>query len=320
MRRKKKNFLSGSFKREADEAIAREKKRFAKQLESRIKRIRRTYSDRDNKFKKAVAKFRPKKEDKGSIVFVTIDGKRGKKFSDRKGYAVYVNTKGKKTGIKQYNSHMGRTEKIPVARKISSIDVNKVRSKRAKAKFWRVYTNEVVSGKLESLDKIGKVPNSTVGSGSSDSSRIDIDSDMVSRLAKELEHLTNITKSKKDFLVTVGIHIRDSDGKQRFIYTQQRFSRLDKQKADFADCREFFGRLIYGFLATELSKLGLVLEGSAKHVSRLKINKGKKRSKWEKVMTYADGRRHQTIWQGWDYQDVVIEKVEYRIDHLRLGK
>lgn len=311
MRRKKKNSLTGSFKRDADEQIAREKKRSAKQLASRIKRIRRTYSDRDIKFKKAVAKFRPKKTDKGSIVFVTIDGKRGRKFSDRKGYAVYVNTKGKKTGIKQYNSRTGRTEKIPVARKIASIDINKVRSKRAKLKFWRAFTNEVVSGKLENMEKRGKVPNSTRFSGAIKSDRIDGKSEAVSKLAKELAHATNITFSKKDFLVTIGIHIKDKEGKNHFVTTQQRFSRNEGQKATVDETEKFFAYTIYGFLANELASRGLVLVGSARHIARLKQNRGKKRDKWTK-----DG----FLWQGHDMQDVTIQTVEYRFDQLRLGK
>ncbi len=287
--------------------IAREKKASA----ARIKRIVRKHTDRGQKFKKAVSKFRPKKADYGSIVFINIDGKRGKKFSDRKGYAVYVNSKGKKKGVRQYNRETGRIEKDPPARRISSIDINRVRSKKAKAKFWRAFTNEVVSGKLENMDKRKKVPNSTRFSGAIDSSRIDGKSDAVKRLAKELAYASNITASKKDFLVTIGIHITDKDGKSHFVTTQQRFSRNEGQKATTAETEKFFAYTIYGFLANELAMRGLVLIGSARHIARLKQNKGKRRDKWTK-----DG----FLWQGHDMQDVTIKKVEFRFDQLRLGK
>ena len=135
--------------------------------------------------------------------------------------------------------------------------------------------------------------------------------DCVAVLAKELCAASNSQRSKRDFLVTIGIHVHEASGARHWIETQQRFSRQDSQKADFYEVKEFFGRQVYAFLARELADRGLVLAGSARHIGRLSENKKRRRAAWTK-----DG----FLWAGADCENVKIESMEYRFDQLILTK
>jgi hypothetical protein len=269
------------------------------------------------KQKHVLAKFRPKKKDFGKIAFITNDGKHGENTS-RVGYAVYVDRNGKKHVVRQFNRKSKTLEKVATPKKITSIDVSRVRSKKAQRVFFAAKTNPVAQGKIESVKsrhlkagEIGKLPNGTRFKGGFKTRAFFQESKAVATVAKELFKAVKTTLGKRDFLVTIGLTVSASDGETFFITTQRRFTRRPKQTVDLEEMKAFLGREIYAFLAHELTGRGLTLQGSAKFVSRLDENEGVERDEWTK-----DG----FLWEGHDLQDVRVENVEYRFDQLSFGK
>lgn len=272
------------------------------------------------RLKKALAGFRPRKAERGKIVFIGTKGSREAAQKGRRGFAVYIDRKGKKHPVRQYDRKAKTVEKIPIARKLSSVDISRVPSKTAKKRFLETKANKVASGVLSNLplsrklkegEKVGISGKGTRYAGKFETDRIDAASATVRRLGKELVKTIKGTRSKRDFLITIGISCKTRDGRRFWIETQRRFSRRDGQEVTKAECEAFFGKEVYAFLARELAERDLVMQGSARHIARLKGNKGKRRSKWMK-----DG----WLWEGHDKDDVKLERVEWRFDQLTLDK
>jgi hypothetical protein len=280
-----------------------------KAYEQRLAQIERTFAKREKVFKIALRGFRPRKADHGKIIFIGTKGGRLGYNTSRKGFAVYVDTKGRKKPIRQRGRDK-RLERIPTPRKITTIDVTRARSKRAKKQFLTARLNPVASRELRKKGK-GISARGTRYAGTIKTDKFYAKSDSVEILSRDLVQAANKQRSKKDFLITIGMSVAEKNGKRHWIEIQRRFSRQDGQSADLADVKNYFGREIYAFLAKELSDRDLVLQGSARHIARLKENRGKPRDQWRK-----DG----FLWQGHDQNDVKIEKIEYRIDQLKLGK
>ena len=292
------------------------------ELAARLSRQRQADKDRAalRKMRHAVSKFRPRKKDFGKIVMIGVKGARDADKRGRRGFAVYVNTKGRKIPVRQRSRATGKLEKAPHARKLSSVDITRVRSKRAKRDFLQTKMNPVAAGifrthkgtrHLKPGEK-GDLPSrATRYAGRLDAKRVDIASRAVTLLSRELVKAVRGTRSKRDFLVTIGIACKTRGGERFWIETQQRFSRMDGQPVTLAECRGFFGFTIYGFLARALGERGLVMGGSARHVARLSENEGIERGDW---------RQDGFLWKGNSREDVSVSAVEYRIDQLTLTK
>ena len=276
-------------------------------------RIERTYDEREFRLKAAVKTFRPRKSERGSIVFVGVRGGRIPHNSNRRGYAVYVDSKGRKNPVRQLSRDTGKVERIPIARRITALDVTRVKSKKAKRNFLTARMNPVARREIRRA-KGGKgiSTRGTRYAGKFAADSFYTRSDSVEVLALELCKASNSQQSKRDFLVTVGIHVHETkSGKRHWIEVRRRFSRKDGQIAEIPDVKDYFGQEIYAFMARELESRGLVLSGSARHVARLAENQGNEREVWTK-----DGFE----WKGRDAENVKIESIEYRIDQLTLGK
>jgi hypothetical protein len=267
--------------------------------------------------KSSFAKFRPRKSERGSIVFINRAGKRDK--SGKVGYAVHITRAGKKRIVRQYDRKSGKIERVPKARKISSIDVSRVRNKRAQKKFLQAHVNKIAAGSLRKIRKSGKLRKGQQGeirsdgtrfSGKAKYKRIDIGSEAAKTIGKELVKAFKSVRSGRDFLVTFGIHVKK--GNQRYWFeTSRRIVRRDKQTLLLGEARAFVGREIYAFIARQLLAEGLVMRGSAQFIGRLSENKGKKRKDWTK-----DGFE----WGGAGAEDVTIENVEWRFDQNTFGR
>lgn len=274
-------------------------------------RLSRTFNQRERKQADAIHNFRPRKSDRGRIIFIGSRGGRLPPGSARRGYAVYINTKGRKSVIRQLSKTAGRVEKTAIPRKLTGIDVSRLRAKRAKQRFLTARLNPVARAELRKKGRKGVASRGTRYAGNIVTDKFYENSDSVTVLSKELVRAVNSTRSKKDFLVTIGISVKDGEGRFHWIELSRRFSRQDRQKADVSEVRQYFGKEIYAFLARELADRDLVLSGSARHIGRLKENRGRKRDSWTK-----DG----FLWQGHDMNDVTIDKLEYRFDQLTLTK
>ena len=275
-----------------------------------LARLDRTLAGRKQKAKYAVQKFKPKRKDRGKIIIIGVRGGRLPANNNRRGYAVYINSKGRKIPIRQHSKITGRLEKTAIPRRATSIDVSALRVKRAKKEFLVARTNPVAAGVLNRKG-MGVSHKGTRYAGAISTDKFYAGASSVAALSRELVRAVNGTRSKKDFLVTIGLDVVDGLGKHHWISLERRFSRQDRQKAGLGDVQAFFGREIYAFLARELADRNLVLSGSARHIGMLKGNRGKPRHEWTK-----DG----FLWQGHDMQNVRVEKLEYRFDQLTIGK
>ena len=281
-----------------------------------IKRLARTFAGRKAAIKTAVKSFRTRRADRGQIVFVGVKGGRDAAVRGRKGYAVYVTKTGKKRIVRQLVK--GRIT-IPQAKHLSSIDVSRSPGKAARKKFLTAKANKVAAGVIKKIPASKKIkpgertikPRGTIYAGDLPAKSFYSGSTAVDQIAGRLKTAINSQKSKKTFLVTVGLVVKTKDGQHRFFSTQRRINRQDYQRADAADLKAFLARECYSFLAKELSAAGLVTSGSARHIAQLKGNKGKPRRQW---------RKGGFLWQGHDHQDCQVVRVEYRIDHLTFEK
>ena len=267
------------------------------------------------KLKSALKGFRPKKADRGKIVFIGRNGGRDADKRGRVGYAVYIDTKGRKKPVRSYDRKSKKLEKIPTPKKIQSIDVSRVRSKRAKKQFIEVKLNKVASGflnkipanrKLKKSEKIKLPESGTRYNGGGKFNRIDRGSEGCKKIAKELTLAINRQRGKKDFLVTIGISIKSASGERLWITTQRRVARRDSQTATEAEMREFIGREVYAFLARELVDRGLVTKGSAQFIRRLPENKKKK----------SGFTKEGFLWAGNGAELCEIESVQWRFDQI----
>ena len=294
------------FKEEEQAELAALKKEFEREQ----RRIKTKFGSRKERANEAFRHFKPRRADRGKILFIGPKGGRVPRHTSRKGYAIYVDGKGRKSLVRQRNRLTGRVERMAIPRKLSAIDVTRVRNKRAKRQFLQARLNPIARAALARKGR-GISQRGTRYGGKIETTKFYEKADSVEIIAKALVAAVNGTRSKKDFLVTIGIALKDRDGKAHWVELQRRFSRQDKQKVLFEEAQQFLGREVYAFLARELAMRDLVLAGSARHIARLKDNRGQPRDEWRK-----DG----FLWQGHDMQDVEIERIEYRFDQLTLSK
>ncbi len=205
------------------------------------------------KIRRVIGRFRPRKKDYGTIILLGARGSRVAAAKNRRVIAVYVNRKGKKTTVRQYDRKNGRLEKHPKLRKVNTVDVSRVRSKKAQKGFLRATLNRVASGALSGLPPSGKidVPGrsrkiSCAGTrycGQIFSGRIDRQSEAARFIGAELARAANHTLGKRDFIVTIGISCRAvKTGENFFIVTRPRVSPPASQKNTPAAAIVFMGR------------------------------------------------------------------------------
>lgn len=261
----------------------------------------------EKKIRSAVGKFRPRKGDRGKIVFVGIHGKRDAAAKGRKGYAVYVTGSGKKWIVPEYDKKARKLEKLPKARKLFEIDISRFngRKNRTKARkeFIASTANPVAAGAIKKRQKGG-----AISEGDFSANAFYDGGKAVDRLAKEFLRTIKNQIGQLDFATRLGFHIL-ADGRKHFIETDARFIRRIGQVTSIAELRSFFGRVVYAGLAHALGELGFVLSGSAQYVSKLRENKGKPRNKWTKGGREWDGRGKRTA---------KLENIEWRFDRLNI--
>ena len=255
----------------------------------------------------ALKKFRPRKGERGKIVFIGRDGSRLASTKGRTGYAVYVDKKGKRTPIRQFDRKQLKVERVPQSRRISEIDVSRVRSKRAKKAFLESHTNEIARGQTFEKSRYGFRRNFR---------RIDVESDFAEFAAKELLRILRSQRSTdRNLALQIGVTAQTPAGTE-FFETSIDALPGDLRKAKIESIsvdrlREFFGRQVYAFIASEMAARGYVMAGSANYVRNLPENKNRKRDKWTK------GGHH---WQGSDKTEIKVKSVEWRFLQLTFTK
>jgi hypothetical protein len=281
----------------------------------KLAEIERTHRNREKKLAAALKKFRPRKGERGKIIVIGTRGGRISNGHSRRGYAVYVNTKGRKIPVRKFSRSTGKLEKTAIPRKITSLDVSSVKSKRAKKQFLTARINSKARGIIRSNRKrkitgegtrfFGK---ETTKSFYASGGKVSV---AVKNLAAELKAARDSVRSSKgtlqecSFTVSLGFNFQDESGKHHWLEMQDAFIRQFRQPAEMGELVHYFGKRIYAMLAQQLAQMGFVLAGSAGNISRLAENAGKSRQNWTK-----DG----FTWQGRGAENVKLLSIEYRFD------
>lgn len=239
--------------------------------------------------RKALRYFRPRKTEKSSFVFVSLEGKRIGNTTSRKGFMVYVTANGKTRLVKEH----GKTIQPRRASTYKLLDTGK---KRAIKKFY--------GDRLDNLTKTLAIRATKEESSSGVSY-----SRFAERLARDLRSQTGRSRSRGTYIVEIACIVELPDGEHRTFRTSVQFNKADFQILQSAAYRDFVLVKVYRFLAQELSYEDLVTKGSAQHVKRLKANQGKDRSEWVR----KDGRE----WGKADFEQVTIHRIDYRISKVR---
>ena len=281
-----------------------------------IAHVQRVFQQREATLKTALTSYKPKKSERGKIVFVGLRGGKVKKAA-QKGFAIYVNRKGKKSAIRQKSRRTGKIEKFPIPRRLINVDVSRATSQTAKRKFLMTRLNPRARGAMRNLHRRKITGEGTRFFGEEKTARFFATGGAVSgsikNLARELKAARDSVRSARgkiqgcEFMVTLGFAFQDKSGGHHWHEVSDKFSRQFGQPALPGELYHFFGMRIYREIARWLAQNGFVMAGSAGNVERRGENDGKAREDWTK-----DGES----WTGRYKENIELTAIEYRFDLL----
>lgn len=239
---------------------------------------------------KATRKFRPKASDKGKFVAVGIDGKRLQK--GKKGYLVYVDSKGNK-------SWQWRRDKDFLAKKIRRMEVPLTKGRKRAAKEFLESQVEITGTGRAAVKGSGKVK---------PKGPYDFNDSVVAKMAAGIGNVLRGQRSNRAFLLNAMVLVNLPGGEEKVYNVKVPILRADHLAIEKGGIINFLRLKFYAFMARELAFDGYVTSGSSNHIRSLKENKGKKRKDWTK-----DGR----VWEGWDYTTVKIDTIDWRMEQLK---
>lgn len=265
-----------------------------KQLAAKLvkQKEQRKHARQQQQAEKAARAFRPRKTDKGKIVFIGRDGNREASLKGRKGYTVFVDKHGKKSIIQ--NKKTGFKSST-----ISDIELPVTKKTRKAAKEFLTSRRKLMESGRSVIKESGTVK---------PKGPYDFSDKVAGKIAKGLSKTFKGQLSQRRFLVSANILIRREDGSHKVYTVQVPIAKPDHLAIREAGIMNFVKRKFYAHLARELAFDGYVTSGSANHVRRLAENEGKDRDEWTQ-----DG----DLWQGHDYETVKIEQIEWKIEQMR---
>jgi hypothetical protein len=258
----------------------------------RKQREQRRLERQKQKALKAARLFRARKADRGKIVFVGIDGDRKASEYGRKGFTIFVNNKGKKEIIKHRKTGYGPY-------KISEVEFPLTKTHAAARKAFLTSRRKLTGSGKAVVKAKGIVKPTGI---------YDFSDKVVTKIAKNLKKAFDSQLAHRRFIVNALVLIRLPDGTTRVIQVEVPISKADHIAIELAGMENFVKFKFYAFMARQLAFDGFVTSGSANHVRRMKENKGAKRNEWTK-----DGQK----WEGWDYETVRIEQIEWKIEQMK---
>lgn len=245
-----------------------------------------------DKARKALAKFRPRKAERRSFVFISTTGQRLKSVSRRSGYLVYV----KQNGKKEFVPDPKEKRKQPKAKSFSSYRVTGLRNRKtAQRKFFA----ELTATKTK-RPRLLPTPGERLKRQGIDLIRI------AKNIGADLERTARGMRGGKQFVLDVEVTVKEKGSGIKHVYTVQiEFKQRDLQKIGKAGYRNFVLKSVYSFLAEQLSRDGLVSGGSARYIRALPQNKGEKKADW------VD--RKGEAWEKTEFAVVEIVRVQWDI-------
>lgn len=278
--KRKSNFLRRAY---AEYAARPEKERLAR--ESRRAR-KLAYDAREN--------FKPRKKDRGQLVFIDTTGKREPGKANRKGYVIYVTRTGKKWLLRE------KKAKQPLkARTKSRVNLPAgARFRHAKEEFVRkrlltVHQQAIVKG------------TGSVKAGGAH----DFSNSVSDRIAASVKKVVGSQASHRIFVVEFMALVRLPSGEVQTISGSVPIEYPDHVAISNIGIRAWVRHKFYSFLARELAFAGYVTNGSANHIRRLKGNSKRTRGNWK------DSRGE--LWSGRYKEQVELLKIEWKIEQAK---
>lgn len=278
----------------------------------------------------ATNKFRPRKTDRNSIVFVGRDGKR-EPGKGRKGYAISVNTRGKKKLLKDYKKGFKPVKLIDLNIPLTQDNVAKVTkfyrgkrrvalgqptlpkqlikplSKRQREKLLKQESKKFQKNVARNVEDFGAI---TKESGIIHPPRVnDFGDKVVGEISKSLKKAFDSSVGQREYIVTVLFLIRVPGERQDKVYeVVLQIGRPDHLEIEQGGIANFVYKKIYSLLAKQLAFDGYVTTGSANHVRHLKENEDREQGEWTKDHIAWESRHDTTT--------VHIQQIEWKIEQM----
>lgn len=145
---------------------------------------------------------------------------------------------------------------------------------------------------------------------------------MAKRFSRSLGEALKLVRSRRMFQAEAVFIVELSDGELRTVDNRLiPFSASEFQKFSNADLEQIVEIKLHRVLASYLADKGLVTAGSAQHIQRLAINKGKPRDEWKQVRRRkVNGKWVKRVqpWEKWDYEVVKVRQFSFRISQIKL--
>ena len=254
--------------------------KFAKKLKAQTKVTKETSA-----YESVRKKFRPRKAELGTIVLIAASKTSKAKTGDRvspnyrgKVYAFYV-TKNKTIRPyveKVYASTAKRRtakSKVPLPYRPHTLDPQQVPTASAKRKAMKLFVvrgDKLVQPVVVVAKKVSVRWHETV---------VPLAADAMRRLAEKATGGKGV--GNLPMMVDVKIELTTPDGRKKLITVSDDFGQRREQGSKETDFyTPYFTQKIYALIAEHLSVLGFVSQGSARRISQLPENRGRKRSQW----------------------------------------
>lgn len=241
--------------------------KLSKALEAKLIRQQQRHKQqvKANKAQKAVSRFRTRKADRDSFIFVETSGKRDS-GKGRKGYLVYIGKRGKKYIIPDLKDGLKAKRKgelIPRAAAGSPKAQGKLSGQRLQTRSGQ----PVIKGS-------GKI---TVSG-----SKYDFSDKIVGKFARGVTKVLNAQAGFRDFTIRAMVLVELPGGQTKVYQIDVVLQKPQHVKIPVEHIFNFIKQQFFAVLAQQLAYDGYVTSGSANHVRGLKENRGKSKGKWTK--------------------------------------
>lgn len=253
-------------------ALARAERQYRAEL--RYQRRKRAEAKRLPKLSRFLSKFRPSKEEKGHVVFLTPRFTRVKRIisTQERFYAVYVSKSGKKSWVKKHD------EKAPKARTRNEIFGLGTKTQYAALKKQKELVKSksfVIPVKQKTAKQVGTY--------------------MTRRILQH--YLQPAVASRKPLVVEATVKVRV--GRKKISQTTRFTLRPDQVRMLREGKQRWLPNYIWQQISTELALENMVTAGSRSSIGKMKQNRGKPAKQWR--------TRHGDLWGKAGYKVVKFE-------------
>ena len=242
-------------------------------------------------------KYKPRKQDRGKIVFI---GTKGERQTRNRGYAVYVTKRGKKWLLK------GTTERPFKSIPKKDLQIKAGRNLRNKlAAFEKARLVESKRGRSILRGK-GAIRSTTYGQ--------DFSGSVIKRIASNLKKVIEGQASQRSFLIEANLLLRHEDGTTSATSFAVPIGKADHISIRLAGLQNFVRQRFYLALARALQYMGFITSGSAAHIQRV-TGEQVDENVWEQY--HSDAGHNVPSWSAPRFEVVKLEQIEWKINQAK---